>query len=471
MAGIRVVRREHRIDGRCLAAVYPGAVGMSIFVLAEGLFCLWMVGQLVAWVCAWRSTSRRSEIGWAVVAGVAAGGAVLTRPSWLLFTPFVLGWLVLLSRDRWRHLVIGMWMMAAICLTMCPWWIRNYRGGGAVCSHDAASGCESVRRFESAGDWGERHAVSTPFYEAQKQADAAAGLGLEGFELRLDRRLHDAAVAWARQHPSGGGAVDGRQSSCGCGMSGRTPTSFAVGRCGCSWRPGSCRCWCWGGSACGSGGAAAGRAILCAFPAVYFTCLHLVFVSSIRYREPAMLTWIVLAAVGVVTCWSPWTSLRGAVTGATNWTGRSDVTSCAPWKGIRADARATWTDRPFEQLCALVAAGGPRLRCRTGGGSSVPVGSVGRADSRARRAVVCRALHESGSARGGGPPDRRQGDRDPRFLDACPDGRGGLSRVDLGGRDVPGLSCRSGRGAGRQAGRADVDAAAHEGPRHLLPAG
>ena len=32
-------------------------------------------------------------------------GAVLTRPSWLLFTPFVLGWLVLLSRDRWRHLV------------------------------------------------------------------------------------------------------------------------------------------------------------------------------------------------------------------------------------------------------------------------------------------------------------------------------------------------------------------------------
>jgi hypothetical protein len=44
-------------------------------------------------------------------------------------------------------------------------------------------------------------------------------------------------------------------------------------------------------------------AILCALPAVYFTCLHLVFVSSIRYREPAMLTWIVLAALGVVTCW------------------------------------------------------------------------------------------------------------------------------------------------------------------------
>ena len=35
---------------------------------------------------------------------------------------------------------------------------------------------------------------------------------------------------------------------------------------------------------------------LCLLPAVYFTCLHVVFVSSIRYREPAMLPWIVLAA-------------------------------------------------------------------------------------------------------------------------------------------------------------------------------
>ena len=36
--------------------------------------------------------------------------------------------------------------------------------------------------------------------------------------------------------------------------------------------------------------------VLCWLPAVYFTALHMVFVSSIRYREPAMLALLALAA-------------------------------------------------------------------------------------------------------------------------------------------------------------------------------
>ncbi|MHB0955941.1 MAG: hypothetical protein ACYC0X_06120 [Pirellulaceae bacterium] len=288
-----------------LAAFYPGAVGMSIFVLAEGLFCLWMVMQLVAWVSAWhawRSAARRGVILWAVVAGVAAGGAVLTRPSWLLFTPLVCVGLVLLSKDRGRHLVIGTCMVAAFCVTMSPWWVRNYLVVGQFVPTTLQVGASLYDGLNPQATGASDMPFSTPFYRAQQHADAAAGRGLEGFEVRLDRRLQDAALSWARGHPGEVVRLMGRKF---LRLWNVWPNADEFR----SWplrlivAAGFVPVLLLGGLGLWVGGRR-WPVILCALPAVYFTCLHLIFVSSIRYREPAMLTWIVLAASWISGVWS-----------------------------------------------------------------------------------------------------------------------------------------------------------------------
>jgi hypothetical protein len=127
-------------------------------------------------------------------------------------------------------------------------------------------------------------------------------LAASSLEYRLDRRLRQEAILWAREHPD-------------------KVLRLALGKLGRMWNL-------WPNEAAFSAwpirlgvlftyvpllilaiiGAA--RTIgqgwpywLCWLPAVYLTLLHVVFVSSVRYREPAMLALIPLAAVVIVRLW------------------------------------------------------------------------------------------------------------------------------------------------------------------------
>ena len=330
--------REAWIAGG-LAVIYPGAVAMSAFVLTEAPFCLLMLWQLrlacrlfvpaeglarptddgraacgagpAATAQAARAPGRRASrlggipLGTASLVGALAGIATLIRPSWLLFWPLTLAFLMACSRQRRVVLAHSACLLATLIATMLPWWIRNYRLTERFVPTSLQVGASLYDGLRP-GARGESNMDFVPeFRRLQREADEAAeaaGKPLAStFEYRLDRRLRIAATAWASQHPRRVGELVLQKLR---RMWNLWPNEAAFGA---GWMPGIAAtgylpvmllatrgCWlCYRGS-----GETRRLALVCVWPAIYFTLMHIVFVASIRYREPAMLPLLVMAAVG-----------------------------------------------------------------------------------------------------------------------------------------------------------------------------
>jgi hypothetical protein len=329
-----------------LAAFYPGAIVLGTLILSEAPFSPLMLLQLALWILAWNARSTGRRVCWSLLAGLAAGAATLMRPSWLLFTPFALGIGVITAliaelgarratretaattnsrrptaggtvsgieadelrgplaggyspyrHNLSRHLSIAFWMLLGLLMAMLPWWIRN----ACVTGHfvpttlqvgaslydglspeaTGASNMDFVQRYEQ-----EQHQAMSRSSERSDQE----------FERALDRRLRDDALAWAQANPGRALRLAGVKF---LRMWNVWPNE-----------PGLSSRWfvCWGVFftytpllvlAIIGAWRTVGRGwpyILCWLPAVYLTMLHVVFVSSVRYREPAMLALLVLAA-------------------------------------------------------------------------------------------------------------------------------------------------------------------------------
>jgi 4-amino-4-deoxy-L-arabinose transferase-like glycosyltransferase len=292
-----------------VAAVYPDAVAMSTFVLSEAPFCPLMLLQLCCWTVAWRAGSLRRQAAWALAGGLAAGLATLMRPSWLLFTPFAVAIGALRPADGRRQGWLGLWLVIGLAVAMAPWWFRNWQVTGRFVPTTLQVG-ESLYDGLNPQATGASEMRFVDRFRAELRAEDAANPATASrgdcFESRLDRRMRDAAVAWAVGHP-------GRVAQ------------LAVIKFVRIWNvwpnEASLRNWSfravialtylpvllaglWGIWR------TAGRGwpyVLCLLPAVYFTGLHMIFVGSIRYRQPALLVLLVPAA-GMVVQW--WRNMR-----------------------------------------------------------------------------------------------------------------------------------------------------------------
>ncbi len=303
-----------------MAALYPESVAASAMVLSETPFCALMLLQLGLWMKACQTESPRRAALWAFFAGLAAGAATLVRPSWLLFTPLAALLAVIVSRQkssrhtpcavlprtacadytapaRWRHATIAAAMLVAMIVVMTPWWIRNARLTGHFVPTTLQVGASLYDGWSphATGASDMRYATRLAD-EYRRQQPAAADQFPAAQEYRTDRYLRAAAVGWARAHPGAAFRLVGikllrmwnvwpnEASFSSWPVRLVVAVSYlpvvALGLLG-VFRTLSSSAW---------------RYILCWLPACYFSALHTVFVASIRYRQPAMLGLMVLAA-------------------------------------------------------------------------------------------------------------------------------------------------------------------------------
>jgi hypothetical protein len=294
-----------------LTALYPGAISASILVLSEAPFCPLMILQLLCWSAA----SRLPPGGWtyllACVGGLAAGGATLVRPSWLLFTPFAAVVALVAFGDRRRQRSVCVVMILVLAATMMPWWIRNYRITGRFVATTLQVGASLYDGLSPTATGASEMSFVSRFHEQQRREDAAASGRLAStFEYRLDQRLRAAAIEWVRQQPHQALRLMGVKFA---RLWSPWPNAPHMQR----WAIrlvvflGYAPLLVLGASGLVMFGPRGWPYVLCVMPAIYFTCLHTVFVSSIRYRQPAMLAVAVLAS-GVLAQVVAWRRPNGA---------------------------------------------------------------------------------------------------------------------------------------------------------------
>jgi len=285
-----------------LAAMNPYYIAMSELILSEAVFVPLMLLTLWGLAVLWRPAAGTECAGthfapWraaltAIGTGATGGAAIMTRPSWGLFLPAVLlVWVVhgVRSRDfRLRRTAAqgAVLVVVGAVLTMGPWWARNAR---------------IYDRFVPTAVW-----LGASLYDGlNPQATGASDMAFladpalrELDELGQDAALTQRALDFARSNP-------------------RRVLELAVIKLGRFWSP-------WPNASEYRSAVLAVAStllvvplyllllvgawirrydlralVLLAGPVLYFCALHLVFVSSIRYRIPGEPAALGLAAIGL----------------------------------------------------------------------------------------------------------------------------------------------------------------------------
>lgn len=307
--GAELFDRQVGLIAAGLAALSPTFVATSVMILSETTFALGLLISLIplAWlvrsVTAAASSGQVLWLGW--LSGIGAVIACYVRPSWLLFPPLAGVWLVVSSHFQhaenrkllWRSpaVVAVVGLLLGMMMGLTPWTWRNYLVTGHIVPTTLWMGPSLYDGLnpQANGDSHMEFLQHDALYQTMSEYD-------------VDRHYRREAWTWAARNP-------GRVIELAWIKLGRywnlwpntpqfdhwavrlvllayllpvlvfTAWGLCVGR---SALPPNGIPWVW-------------TLILTLGPIFYFSGLHTLFVSSLRYRLPAEYPLLVMTAVGL----------------------------------------------------------------------------------------------------------------------------------------------------------------------------
>ncbi len=292
------------LTAAALAAVSPTLLGFTPLILSETLFAACLLATLVAmaWMVVARGSSFAGEtphgvrpvglpLGRGLAMGLLVGGMIgvtcYVRPSWLLSAPLFGGAYVLLSAEKGRALVVAVCVVVGAVGVLIPWGLRNERVTGhfvlttlwmGPSLYDGlspqATGASDMKFFDRdnlmAGGMSENEVNRHYTRKAWAFVRANPGRTLELAAIKLGRYFKP----WPNAAQFGGLLP-------AFVIAAFIVPSFLLAAYG--WWMVRANFWVWG---------------LTVGPLLYFAALHMVFVSSLRYRLPAEYPLMVMTAVG-----------------------------------------------------------------------------------------------------------------------------------------------------------------------------
>lgn len=174
------------------AALAPSLAWLSTGLLAENLYVPLLLGAVVLVLRhrdgpAWR---------WPLLAGLVVGASALTRSNGIVaVVPLLLGvWAV---RRQWRDAAL---LVAAVVVVLVPWTIRNAVELHTFAPLGTQAGITMAGVYNQAATDSAYYGVWRPPNKIARLRHLVNQPGLD--EARMDRKLRDFAVRFAKGHPS-----------------------------------------------------------------------------------------------------------------------------------------------------------------------------------------------------------------------------------------------------------------------------